>query len=250
MNKLNENKIDIIKNTEKFEKDVDNLICSADQLIDNTIFKINCELINLYWSIGSLVNNYRKENNSSYGDKVYTMFAEKLSFKYGKGFSRRNINNMCLFNKLFENWHLGAKFKNISWSHIRKLLRFKDVKIINYYLNEIETKKLTKEELIFIIKSRAFERTISNQRKGKVKNEIEHKLKDPIILNIKNKRRSEKELEDMIIRNIFDFMNEMGNSVMLYGRQYKININGLIHKVDLVFFDNEINSYITSRFKN
>ena len=39
-------------------------------------------------------------------------------------------------------------------------------------------------------------------------------------------------------------MKEIGNSVMLYGRQYKININGLIHKVDLVFFDNEISSYI------
>ena len=39
-------------------------------------------------------------------------------------------------------------------------------------------------------------------------------------------------------------MKELGNSVMLYGRQYKVNINGLAHKVDLVFFDNEINSYL------
>ena len=31
---------------------------------------------------------------------------------------------------------------------------------------------------------------------------------------------------------------------MLYGRQFKININGLIHRIDLVFFDNKINSYI------
>ena len=48
----------------------------------------------------------------------------------------------------------------------------------------------------------------------------------------------------MIIKNIFDFMKEIGNLVMLYDRQHKININGLTHKVDLVFFDNEINSYI------
>ena len=137
-----------------------------------------------------------------------------------------------------------AKFKNISWSHIRELLRFKDLMIINHYLNELETKKLTIDELLFIIKSKSYERTMSNQRKGKVKNEIENKLKDPIILNIENKRRTEKELEDMMIMNIFDFMYAIGSSVMLYGRQYKVNINGLIHKVDLVFFDNEINSYI------
>ena len=118
----------IINKNEIIEKDVEELIISADILIENTVIKINYELINLYWSIGKLVNDYRKENNSSYGDSVYTMFADKLSLKYGKGFSRRNINNMCLFNKLFENWHTCAKFENVSWSHIREILKFKDEK--------------------------------------------------------------------------------------------------------------------------
>ena len=172
------------------------------------------------------------------------MFADKLSLKYGKGFSRRNINNMCLFNRLFENWHTCANFDNVSWSHIRELLRFKDKFIINYYLTEVENKKLTIEELLLAIKTKSFERTISNQRSGKTKNKIENTLRDPIILNIENKRRTEKDLEDMIIKNVFNFMKEISDSVMLYSRQYKINNNGLIHKVDLVFFDNEINSYI------
>ena len=236
--------VTLLNKEEIIKKDVEKLISSADVLINNTISKINYELINLYWSIGKLVNDYRKENNSSYGDNVYTMFADKLSLKYGKGFSRRNINNMCLFNKLFENWHARANYENISWTHIRELLKFKDMKVIDYYLNEIESKKLSTDELISVIKSKSFERTIYNQRVSNLKNEIEKNLKDPIILNIENKRRTEKELEDMIIKNIFDFMREIGNSVMLYGRQYKININGLTHKVDLVFFDNEINSYI------
>ena len=234
----------LINKKEIMEKDVDKLVSTADILIENTISKINYELINLYWSIGKLVNDYRKENNSSYGDSVYIMFADKLSIKYGKGFSRRNINNMCLFNKLLENWHTCAKFENISWSHIRELLRFKDEKTINYYLNEIESKKLTIEELLFVIKSKSFERTISNQKKGELKNEIEKNLKDPIILNVGNKKRSEKELEKEILSNISNFKREIGSQVMFFESQYKINIKGLIHKVDLVFFDNDINSYI------
>jgi len=234
----------LLDKKEKIEKDVEKLILSADLLIENTIVKINYELINLYWSIGKLVNDYRKENNSSYGDNVYTMFADSLRLKYGKGFTRRNINNMCLFNKLFENWHLGANFKNINWSHIRELLKFKDAVIINFYLNEIENKNLTKDGLINIIKSSSFERTISNQRKGNPKNEIEKKLKDPIILNIENKKRSEKELEKEILNNISNFKREIGDHVMFFESQYKINNKGLIHKVDLVFFDNDINSYI------
>ena len=234
----------LLDKKEIIEKDVEKLVTSADVLINNVISKINYELINLYWSIGKLINDYRKENNSSYGDNVYTMFADKLSFKYGKGFSRRNINNMCLFNKLLENWHTCANFENVSWSHIRELLRFKDETIINYYLNEIENKKLTIEELLFTIKSKSFERTISNQRKNKSENEIEKTLKDPIILNIYNKKRNEKELEKEILNNISNFKREIGNNVMFFESQYKINIKGLIHKVDLVFFDNEIDSYI------
>ena len=98
--------------------------------------------------------------------------------------------NTC--SKSNTNWHARAKFENISWSHIRELLRFRDEKIINYYLNEIENKKLTIEELLFIIKSKSFERTISNQRKDKTKNKIDQNLKDPIILNIDNKKRNKR----------------------------------------------------------
>ena len=236
--------ITLLNKAEKIEKDVEKLVSSADVLINNTISKINYELINLYWSIGKLVNDYRRENNSSYGDNVYAMFADKLSLKHGKGFSRRNINNMCLFNKLFENWHARANFENISWTHIRELLKLKDMKVIEYYLNEIENKKLSTDELISIVKSKSFERTISNQRAGSLKNKIEKNLKDPIILNINNKKRSEKELEKEILNNISVFKKEIGNQVMFFESQYKINIKGLIHKVDLVFFDNDIDSYI------
>ena len=248
-------KIVAIDEKEIIEKDVEELISSADILIENTISNINYELINLYWSIGDLVNQYKEENNSGYGDSVIRKFSEVLSIKYGKGFYQRNIERMCLFNKIFRNttlgsqsnndiWHLGAKFKNVSWSHIRELLKFKDITIINFYLKEVENKNLTKDELINFIISKSYERTIINQRKGLNKNEIEKSLKDPVILNIENKKRSEKELEKEILNNISNFKREIGNNVMFFESQYKININGLTHKVDLVFFDNEINSYI------
>ena len=242
------NKEEIIKD------DVEKLLSSADLLIENTISKINYELINLYWSIGKLVYDYKNENNSDYGASVIKRFSEELYIKYGTGFNWRNIYHAIRFYEIFPilntcsksntSWHPGAKFYNVSWSHIREILRFKDEKIINHYLNEIETKKLTIEELLTTIKSKSFERTISNQRKDKLKNEIEKNLKDPIILNIDNKKRSEKELEKEILSNISNFKREIGSQVMFFESQYKINIKGLIHKVDLVFFDNDINSYI------
>ena len=61
------------------------------------------------------------------------------------------------------------EYGNEYWE-ARELLRFKDEKTINYYLNEVENKNLTKNELISIIKSKSFERTISNQRSKNMKN--------------------------------------------------------------------------------
>jgi len=226
------------------EEEVEKLIDKADVLIKNTIRNINHELINLYWSIGKLINEYRKTNNVNYGGKVYSDFADKLSLKYGMAFSRKNINNMCLFNKIFKSWNARSNFKNVSWTHIRTLLKFKDIKVIDFYLNEIENKDMSYRELLTYIESRAFERTIANQRQGKIKHQIETTLKKPLILGIENKKRSERELEKDILNNISNFKKEIGNHVMFYENQYRININGLKHKVDLVLFDNEINSYI------
>ena len=69
-------------------------------------------------------------------------------------------------------------------------------------------------------------------------------MKSPLLLGIPNNKRTEKELEEEIIKNISGFMNELGNDVYFKGRQYKLNINGLIHKIDLVFYDYSIDTFI------
>ena len=226
------------------EKDVESLINQADILINNTIININIELINLYWYIGKMVVEYKNVNNSQYGDRVVKNFSRELLLKHGAGFNYSNITRMINFYELFSKVAPGQQFKNISWTHIRELLKFNDIKIIEFYVNEVEKKRLSKRQLIELIKSKSFERTIVNQKDGKIKNKIETTLKDPIILNIGNRNRSEKELEKEILNNIADFKREIGNHVMFFEAQYKLNINGLIHRVDLVFFDNEMNSYI------
>ncbi|MCL2383473.1 MAG: PDDEXK nuclease domain-containing protein [Oscillospiraceae bacterium] len=234
----------VIDKNEIVEKDVEELILSADVLINNTIRNINTQLMELYWNIGKMIVEYRRKNDFQYGEAVINRFSKELGIKYGKGFDYSNITRMIKFYKIFSNVAPEQYFIKVNWSHIKEMLRISDFKQIEYYLKEIEDKKLTKNELASLIKSKGYERTISNQRKSKLKNELEKTLKDPIVLNIDNKKRSEKELEKEILNNISNFKREIGNHVMFFESQYKVNINGLTHKVDLVFFDNEINSYI------
>lgn len=94
-------KTEIVFKKEIIEKDVNILVSKADSLITNTIEKVNTELINLYWPIGKLVNDYRKIHNSGYGDNVLKKFSEKLNIKYGKGSIKEILREcVCLINYL------------------------------------------------------------------------------------------------------------------------------------------------------
>ena len=231
------------------------MLNEADTIIGSTIRNINYEIINMYWNLGRMIAEYKANNDTKYGDAIVKRFREELYLKYGKGFNKSNIYYSVQFYTLFSKelkqtkkrteippvWKIQ---KNISWSHIRTLLKVKEIKIFNFYLSETEKKKLTKEELIHLIKSKGFERTIANQRKGLIKNENERTIKNPTILGIPNKKRTEKELEDDIVKNITSFMKELGNIVTFYSRQYKLYIKGLIHKIDLIFLDYETDTFI------
>ena len=237
-------KNNVIDNGDAIEKAVEVLINKANIVIEKTIKNINYEIILMYWQLGKIIFEYKLEHNSKRGDSVVERFSGELVLKYGRGFGRTNIRSCINFYGRFRKHPTSGEFENITWSHCREIVNLGNKELIKYLFKETNDKKLTVEQLRKNLKQKAYERTISNQRKGKVKNEIEKTLKDPIILNIEDKKRSEKELEMEIIKNIFEFMREIGSSVMLYDRQHKININGLIHKVDLVFFDNEIDAYI------
>ena len=73
----------------------------------------------------------------------------------------------------------------LSWSHYVELLRFDDINKINYYIKEVENKKLGVRELRKIIKEKEYERlpksTKEKLKKGKEVSLIET-IKDPIII--------------------------------------------------------------------
>ena len=275
-----------IKVIEKNQKeDLKALVSQADEIIINTIRKINHEHIMMCWNIGEMINKYKIENNSKYGDRVVEQFSEELTKKYGRGFNNRSVERMCRFNNIIkiaststqsdrEKKKKGSTsaqsqktnvkkssparilekdyifvndsfefFKNLTWSHIIELLSVDNPKMLLFYVNEINTRKLSKYQIRELIKTKSFERTIANQR-GKAKNKLETTLKDPMILGIENKKRSEKQLEDEIVKNILPFMGEIGNSIAYHSRQLKINVNGVYHKVDLVFIDIITRTYI------
>lgn len=87
---------------DKTNKDVEDLMNKANNLINNTISKINYELINMYWELGRMITNYKERKDSKYGDAVIERFRKELSLQFGKGFSITNIKYAVRFYSIFQ----------------------------------------------------------------------------------------------------------------------------------------------------
>ena len=240
----------MIDKQKEIEEEVQLLMSEADEIIVLVMFKIKYEKIMMYYDLGKMISKYKRTYNTGYGNKVINNFCEELSKKYGSGFKKSNVYSAIKFYEIYSRYLSTEKFQpagifnKLTWSHLLEILVLNDIEIMNYYINEIKKKNLTRLQLRKQIKLKGYERKLAHQKNGKIVNEIEKTLSDLINLDIPNIKRTEKELEEEIIKNIFHFMQEIGDSVYLCHRQYRLNISDLIYKIDLVLYDKENKHYI------
>src|SRR3990167_3677659 len=78
---------------------------------------VNSILVKTYWEIGKQIVEFEQEGKekAEYGSKLLDTLSKDLRFRYGKGFSRRNVLDMRRFYLIYSNWQtLSAE---LSWSH-------------------------------------------------------------------------------------------------------------------------------------
>ena len=76
-------------------------------------------------------------------------------------------------------------------------------------------------------------------------------IKDPIIINVPNNMNKidEKALHKYIIDMLEDKFLELGTGFALVGYEYKLQIANRSYKIDLLFFNVELNAYIVIEVK-
>jgi predicted nuclease of restriction endonuclease-like (RecB) superfamily len=142
----------------------------------------------------------------------------------------------------------------LTWSHFTELLILKDFNEINYYIVQCQNKNISYRELHNRIKSHEYER-LPKETKIKLINNKKPDIKDlvpnPIIINNKNNINiiSEKLLHQLILENILDFMNQLGNGYCLVGSEYKIKINNQYNYLDLLLFNYVYNCFVVIELK-
>ena len=203
-----------------------------------------------YYEIGKLLN----EAGGKYGDNVINEYSKKLVVEVGKKYNRRTLFRMRQFYRTFSNEKVSPLVTQLTWTHYLVLLSVKDSNAVNYYIDQIFKRNLSKRQLEEVIKSKEYER-LPDETKNKIIKEEKLEVKDlvpnPILIKNKNNIEiiTEKALHNLILEDIETFMSELGNNFSFIGSEYKIKIGDTYHKIDLLFFNIKYNAYVVVELK-
>ena len=125
---------------------------------------------------------------------------------------------MRQFYRTFSNEKVSPLVTQLTWTHYLVLLSVKDSNAVNYYIDQIFKRNLSKRQLQEVIKSKEYER-LPNETKNKIIKEEKLEVKDlvpnPILIKNKNNIEiiTEKVLHNLILEDILSFMKELGRTM-------------------------------------
>ena len=224
-----------------------------ERLIDNEInkkvkeYSINKGLLDSYYFIGKMLF----EAGKHYGEGIINEYSTKLTKDLNSKFNTTLLKRIRKFYLLIEK---GAPLAHqLSWSHYVELLPLNSIDEIKYYIMLVIKNNVSRNQLRIRIKNQEFKRLLNNT-KIKIKQQedinISDFIKNPIIINNRHKSiYSEKILQKVIVDNIKDFMNELGEGYSFIDNEYKIKIGDRYNYIDLLLFNYKFNCFVVIELK-
>jgi predicted nuclease of restriction endonuclease-like (RecB) superfamily len=266
------------KHSEVLFEQVAQLIESARHTLLRTT---NVTMVTTYFLIGRQIveNEQVGEQRAQYAQKIIDDLSQKLTAKFGKGFSMRNLEQMRKFYLVYKDripqnssaelemdaadWgmitrNIIEKLRfSISWSHYILLCRIKNTDERAFYEIEAAQNHWNLEELQRQFDSSLYERLVLSTDKAIVKTLATHGqiikqpkdlIKDPLILEFMGLEEkaaySESDLETAIINKIEKFMLELGKGFFFGGRQVRFTFSERHYRVDLVFYNRLLKCFV------
>ena len=149
--------------------------------------------------------------------------------------------------------------------HVEIYTRVKEEKVRFYYIHRTAEEHLSVEQLVKLIKEDAFKHcctmpsnffnTINNSSLAR---KAVMMFKDEYLLDFINVEQigerdsidvDERVVEKQIIENIKKFIMTFGNDFAFIGNQYHLEIHGVEHFPDLLFFNRELNAMVVVELK-
>ena len=230
-----------------------------NQFINNEITKRvkdyskNKSDLDTYYNVGKLlVEAQGGEERAKYGDGLIKEYSKRLTKELGKSYSTRNLKRMRKFYLYIQK---GPTLSSqLTWSHYVELLVLDDLNQINYYIDISIKNNLSVRQLRDKIKSNEYER-LPDKTKNKLIThndlEVTDFIKNPIIIknNYNYEEISEKMLKKLILEDIDNFLEELGEGFSYIKNEYKIKLGNNYNYIDLLLFNYIYNCFVVVELK-
>lgn len=178
---------------------------------------INETLIRSNWEIGKRIVEEEQlgKQRADYGIQLIKSISQQLTTEFGSGYGVRNLAYFKQLYQYFPDWEiLHARVQNLTWTHLKSILRVTDAEARLWYLRE-SSKGYADSPAMFI--------------------------KSPMVTEFLGLSRdmsfSESELESAIITHLQKFLMEMGKGYAFVERQQHIITDTQDYYIDLVFYN-------------
>lgn len=242
--------------------DIRTLIEQGRQQLATTV---NSALTILYWQIGQRIHHeVLQGERAAYGEQIVSALSRQLEQEYGRGFSAKNLRHMLRFAEAYPDAQIVSTLsRQLSWSHFLELIYLKDTLQRDFYSQMCAQESWSVRQLRERKNTLLFERTaLSKQPEMLLTQELTNLrqtgslsqnlvLKDPYILDFLglNDRYLEKDLEDAILRDLEQFLLELGAGFSFVARQKRIQIDNDDFYIDLLFYNRRLKRLVAIDLK-
>lgn len=251
------------------QQDDSGLLAEIRHLIDGArqraAMAVNAELTLLYWQIGQRIRrDVLNEQRADYGAAVIASLAAQLTASYGRGWSERQLWHCLRFAETFPDEKIVHTLcAELSWSHLRLIAALEDPLKRDFYTELSRLERWSVRQLQARMQSMLFERSaISRKPEETIRHDLQTLreegraspdllLKDPYLLDFLqlNDRYLERDLEDAILREIEQFLLELGAGFTFVARQKRVQIDDDDFYIDLLFYNRKLKRLVAIDLK-
>jgi len=244
---------------------INDLVALIENGKNQLAYAANATMTLTYWNVGKRINNEILDNQrAKYGKQIVVSVARQLTVEYGRSFEEKSLRRMMQFAQIFNDEQIVVSLiRQLSWTHFIALIPIKDELQRDFYTQMCRIEGWNVKTLRKKIDSMLFERTaLSKKPDDLIREELKalketDKLtpdlvfKDPYFLDFAGLKDtySEKTLEDAILREIEQFILELGSGFTFVERQKRMIIDGEDFKLDLLFYHRKLKRLVAIDLK-
>jgi len=246
---------------------------------------VNTVMTATYWQVGRRIVEQEQggQHRAAYGESLLQQLSVDLTSRFGRGFSRQNLQQMRQFYLTWptgqicqtasgkssptgdpqpvatiakpESSTMAAPLFALPWSSYVRLLSVKNEQARAFYEAEALRGGWTVRQLTRQIDSMFYERTALSANKAAMLSRCasddsgtstDEAIKDPFVLEFLNLKDeySETDIEEALIAHLAEFLLELGGDFTFVARQRRLRVDDSWFRVDLTMYHRRLRALV------